>query len=184
MVEPQGEAARSADLVFIPEGTELEVELLDAVSTRDSRAGQRVRARFVRGITVDNVRVPLKRWKLIGRVAVVMHPEGKDDRPGGLEIHFDTVRAAGGEERRFPATSGGVAEGTRKRNVGVVAGTAVLGAIIGENQGDTDEALVGAAAGAAAGAGIVRALPGRHLDLPEGAALVVTLVEDVQLPSR
>ena len=44
--------------------------------------------------------------------------------------------------------------------------------------------LIGAAAGAAAGAGIVRALPGKHLNLPEGSEMIVTLVEDTYLPYK
>jgi hypothetical protein len=178
------DASVAEDLATLAAGTELEIELIDSVSTRDASAGQTVRARFARGVDVDGRRVPLKRWTLVGRVTLVLHPERKGDRAGGLELAFETVVTDTGDEYPLAAVATGVAGDTKKRNVGVIAGGALVGAIIGKKKGDTDEALVGAAAGAAAGAGIVRALPGKHLDLPEGAEMVLTLLDDARLPYR
>jgi hypothetical protein len=159
------------------------VALATYLSTRDSEPGTPFEARPQEPLWIDGKKVPMDRWVLLGTVTAVMKPQKKKDRPGELELTFHAVRTEAGEEIPVEAFASELAGSTRKRNIGIVAGGAVLGAIIGKQAGgDTEDAILGAAAGAAAGAGAVRALPGRHLHLEEGSELVVTFVGDTPLP--
>jgi hypothetical protein len=126
----------------------------------------------------------MREWTFLGKVGTVTKPTKKGDEPGALELEFHTIRTETGEEYPAVGFASDFAGETKSRNIGVIAGAAVLGAVVGKKAGDggTTDTLIGAAAGAAAGAGIVRALPGKHLNLPEGAEMVVTLVEDTYLP--
>lgn len=186
-VVPSEEAVDSPSvpdhLVTVPAGTNLEIKLRTALSTRSTEAGETFEADIKGALWIEDRKVPLGRWTLLGRVALVARPERKDDRPGSLDLSFYAVRTDQDEEYPLEAVATEFAGDTRERNVGMVVGGALLGAVVGKKSGgEADDAALGAAAGALAGAGLVRALPGKHLDLPAGTELGITLTGDAYLP--
>jgi hypothetical protein len=170
-------------MVVVPAGTQLNVKLLDSLSTKETVAGTPFTA-DMRGPTyVGDKKVPTGRWIFVGEVSAVVKPKKKKDMPGELALDFHTIQSKEGAEYPAEAYVSEFAGETKKRNIGVIVGTAVAGAVVGKKAGgDSEDALIGAAVGAAAGAGIVRALPGKHLELSAGSELVVTLVSDTVLP--
>lgn len=171
-------------LVALPAGEELTINLLTPLSTKDTTPGTPFEARIRGGRWVGDKKLKMSEWTFLGTVGAVNKPTKKGDKPGSLELEFHTIRTETGAEYTALGFASDFAGETKNRNIGVVAGAAVLGAVVGNKAGDggTTDTLIGAAAGAAAGAGIVRALPGKHLNLPEGAEMIVTLVEDAYLP--
>jgi hypothetical protein len=179
------EPAVPPGMVVVPAGQELQMELLTVVSTKESQPGDKIRGDIKGGFLVGDKKVPAGKWILMGSVLSVTKPEKKGDIPGELEIAFENVRMEDGTKHPVVGYVTAIAEGARKRNIGVIAGAAAAGAILGKAEGgDTKDAVLGAAIGAAAGVGIVRALPGKHLELEKGDEMTVTLVEDALLPYR
>src|SRR5262249_44421023 len=74
------------------------------------------------------------------------------------------------------------AEGTVKRDAGIVGGAAGIGAAIGAIAGGKGGAAKGAAIGGAAGGGTVLATKGKELEYDSESRLKFTLEKSVSLP--
>ncbi|MFN7965019.1 MAG: hypothetical protein U0V87_04935 [Acidobacteriota bacterium] len=174
-------------MVLVPAGSEIQATLITPISTKDASEGTEVRAEVTGPIQLDGgVKAPIKRWRLVGVVSRLQKPQAKGDAPAELEITFNQLRNVVAEEKKDYTIRGVLSEiggSSKKRNTGIMIGGAVAGAILGKKiGGDTKDAVLGAAAGAGIGAGVVRALPGQHIELAKDDALVVTLSEDAILP--
>ena len=74
-----------------------------------------------------------------------------------------------------------VAGSTRARNLGVIAGGAAAGAVVGNNVGEKSHTVLGAVIGGATAAGIVAKTKGYQVELKDGTVVSFTVSESVSL---
>lgn len=162
-------------------GTQLELVLGQALSTRDSYAGQTFRTTLNRPL-LSGGDVLLPEGTLVrGRVT-----ESKDAGRFGrstLKLAFDSATLSDGRELALNASLQEVGPGSAKKQGTIIAGSALGGAILGKVLGgDGDSALLGAVLGGAVAAGSIAAEPGEPVVLPEGTILRVALEAPLTVP--
>jgi hypothetical protein len=136
--------------VIVPQGTKLVVRLDTALDTKENRAGDRFTATLEEPIVVDGKTVIAKGSTCVGKVTESA-ASGRMEGRAELAITLDTLEVEG---VKHPISTGTVAResgGHKKRNIGLIAGGAGLGAAIGAIAGGGKGAAIGAAAGAGAG---------------------------------
>ncbi|MBP7147870.1 MAG: glycine zipper 2TM domain-containing protein [Acidobacteria bacterium] len=162
--------------ILLGEGDVFHVKLDQAVSTKTSTAGEEFTAQITGGVKGT------KGWTLLGTVTEVVKPQAKKDTPGELHLAFHTIRTDSGSQFPISGIATGVGGSSKNRNLGIVAGSTIVGALLGKKVGDDKkDTWIGAAAGAAAGAAIVRALPGQHLNLEPGTPLDVKITSTTRI---
>jgi len=82
----------------IPEGTEIQLALLDPVSSKLSEPGDEIRAVVRRDVFVDGRRLLREGTEVIGRVTLAK-PAGRPLKGGQLHITFDRIRLEGSEQK-------------------------------------------------------------------------------------
>lgn len=138
----------------VPEGTSLAVELVDPLSSRDSRPGDTFRATVSRDVFVDGeVAIPAGSV-VLGKVVDAV--PGK--RIGGqakLVVSFTELEPLGGRSTAIEADFSLAGRKTTKRDAATIGGAAAAGAILGRViDGDDDGGVLGAIIGAAAGTAV------------------------------
>jgi hypothetical protein len=83
---------------IIPEGTEIQLALLDPVSSKLSEAGDEIRAVVRRDVFVDGRRLLREGTEVIGRVTLAQ-PARRMMKGGRLHITFDRIRLEGEEQK-------------------------------------------------------------------------------------
>src|SRR5262245_34081233 len=81
-----------------PEGTEIQLALLDPVSSKLSEPGDEIRAVVRRDVVVDGRRLLREGTEVIGRVTLAK-PAGRPLKGGQLHITFDRIRLEGSEQK-------------------------------------------------------------------------------------
>ncbi|HET7293228.1 MAG TPA: hypothetical protein VFM88_12445 [Vicinamibacteria bacterium] len=161
--------------LVIAEGTTLELILEDGLSSRTSRAGDRVVARIERATSPDGeVALPGGSF-LEGRV-VEARESGRVKGKARVDVAFDKIVVRG---KRYSVEASGlslVADDSHKRDAGIVAGSAAAGAILGAITGGS--ATKGAVLGGAAGGGAVLATKGKEIELPAGSPASVRVTRE------
>src|SRR5499427_8799992 len=148
-VSPAGFAQEQNNESIIPEGTEIQLALLDPVSSKLSEPGDEIRAVVRRDVIVDG-RVMLREGtEVIGRVTLAQ-PAKRPLKGGRLHITFDRIRLEGSEQKISAAVksasdftrdekvksdsegtlNGGKDGGKVLRNVGAAAGIGYVGVTI------------------------------------------------------
>jgi len=74
-----------------------------------------------------------------------------------------------------------VAGSTRARNLGVIAGGAAAGAVVGNNVGDRNHTILGAVIGGATAAGIVAKTQGYQVELKDGTVMSFSVMGSVTM---
>ena len=97
-ISPACFAQSQSGETVIPEGTEIQLALLDPVSSKLSEAGDEIRAVVRRDVYVDGRRLLREGTEIIGRVTVAQ-PARRMMRGGRLHITFDRVRLEGEEQK-------------------------------------------------------------------------------------
>jgi hypothetical protein len=82
----------------IPEGTEIQLALLDPVSSKLSEPGDEIRAVVRRDVIIDGVRLLREGTEVIGRVTLAQ-PARRPLKGGRLHITFDRIRLEGSEQK-------------------------------------------------------------------------------------
>lgn len=166
--------------VTIPGGTRLRVALIDGVSTTNSSPGDQFMASLAEPVIVKGKMVLEKGTKVRGRV-VDVNPSGRVKGRARIQmILTDIVR----DDKNIPVSTKpylAVAEATKKRDAGVIAGGAGVGAAVGAIAGGKKGAAVGAAVGGGAGTGAVLATKGKELHYPPETRLSFTLASPVEI---
>jgi hypothetical protein len=171
--------------VTVPAGTELNLELLTALSSETAQVETPVRARLRQAVVIDGYTAIPAGATLIGEVADVQRA-GRVQGRSRLAIRFNEVQADGAMDvlRTNPIVFQGEAtKGEDATKIGVGAG---IGAAIGGILGGGDGAAKGAAIGGAAGTGTVLATRGREVELASGRDINATLASplDVRVSIR
>ena len=97
-VSPAGFAQEQNSESVIPEGTEIQLALLDPVSSKLSEPGDEIRAVVRRDVFVDGRRLLREGTEVIGRVTLAQ-PAGRPLKGGRLHITFDRIRLEGSEQK-------------------------------------------------------------------------------------
>ncbi|MGH9755204.1 MAG: hypothetical protein ACREA2_20695 [Blastocatellia bacterium] len=97
-ISPAGFAQAKSDEAIIPEGTEIQLALLDPVSSKLSEPGDEIRAVVRRDVIVDGRRLLREGTEVIGRVTLAQ-PAKRPLKGGRLHITFDRIRMEGSEQR-------------------------------------------------------------------------------------
>src|SRR5215813_552853 len=83
---------------IIPEGTEIQLALLDPISSKLSEPGDEIRAVVRRDVYVDGRRLLKEGTEVIGRVTLAQ-PAKRPLKGGQLHITFDRLRLEGAEQK-------------------------------------------------------------------------------------
>lgn len=164
----------------VPAGTDLTVRTRTGIRSRDMRAGDRIDVVLANDLVVDGRTVASHGDPAIARVKDVDHA-GKVEGREHLVLELTEVTLG---DRLYPVETSDVtfvAEGSKKRDAGVIGGGAIVGAIIGAITGEGDGAAKGAAIGAAAGTGVVLTTKGKSVRLEPGTPITFTLQEHVRI---
>ena len=168
----------------IAAGSTMELTLQGTLDTRSTYVGQAFNARLERDAVGTDGRTLIPAGTTIeGHVA-----ETQDAGRFGhatLKLAFDTARLADGTAVPIAGSLTHVGKGSAKKQGGIIAGSAVGGAILGKVLGgDDSDAVLGAVVGGAIAAGSIAAKPGESIVLPSGTAVEITLDEAVRVPDR
>jgi len=174
-------AANAARLrVVIPAGTTLRVSLLDSLDSNTSLAGDNFQASLSEAVVIDGATLLQKGTKVRGRV---VDADGAGRVKGVATISLALTDIMQGD-RMVPITTrtfSASAESTQTRDVGVVAGGAGVGAVIGAIAGGKKGAGIGAITGGGAGTGVVLATKGKEIHYSPETRLNFTLSNSVEL---
>lgn len=151
--------------VEIPAGTPLSIRLDQGLSTDENKAGDNFTASLVNPVSVDGKEVLPKGTRFNGHITEA-NSSGRLKGTGILSITLDSFEL-NGKSYEFPSsTNTTTTKGHAKRNIGMIAGGAGLGAVIGALAGKGKGAAIGSAAGAAAGTATAAATGKQEADLP------------------
>jgi hypothetical protein len=165
----------------VPAGTEVAVFLTDSISTGRNQAGEEFMASLADPIVVNGQTVVERGVKVRGRI-VDAESSGRVSGKASIRMVLTSIVDGGKtypiETRPYVAE----AEGSTKRDVGIIGGGAGIGAAIGAIAGGKSGAAKGAAIGGAAGTGTVLATKGKEVEFNSETKLRFNLAEPVDLP--
>jgi hypothetical protein len=172
---------KPAPKVTIPAGTHLRVALIDGVSTNGNSSGDQFMASLAEPVIVDGKMLLEKGTKVRGRV-VDVEESGRVKGRASIRLTLSEIVRDNGKTvdistKPFVA----VAETTKKRDAGIIAGGAGIGAVIGAIAGGGKGAAVGTAVGAGAGTGTVLATKGKDIHYAPETRLNFTLASPIEI---
>ena len=146
-------AASAQTYTNIPAGTQLQVRIIEKLSSEQANVGDQFHGTFAAPVVVNGRTLFSKGADVTGEVTNVER-SGRLSRPGELHLSLRTVRSAG---RTYAVAADPFVikgESHTKSNVTKIGGGAGLGALIGAIAGGGKGAAIGAGVGAAAGTGV------------------------------
>jgi hypothetical protein len=162
--------------VTIPAGTRLRLALESPLSSQTARAGETIAAEVTSPVRIEGVEAVAAGEKLSGRILEAAPAESSEGR-GRMTLQFDTLEPLGGERRPVEARPLALrAPPTKKKDAGMIAGLAGVGAAVGALMGGKGGAVAGTVVGGAAGVAVVTTDKGREVTLHERAPLTIELL--------
>ncbi len=163
-------------------GTDLDVELLDAASSKTSQVGDALRARVTKAVVVDGL-TAIPAGTIVDGTITEAIPLKAIGGAASLGIKFETLELpSGGVPIAALIHQQGKSE--TGKDAGTIAGATVGGALLGRllsHHDKTKGTLIGAAVGAAAGTGAAAATKGQEVELPAGTPLAIHLEQPVSV---
>src|SRR4051812_40577741 len=178
VAEPRAASVISAT---VPAGTRLAVELARGLSSKESRGGQRGRARVVSPVVEDGVAVIPRGSALLGEVTEAGFPRRLGGR-ASLAVRFTDLVLPSGATLPVQASYSQQGPNRSKRSAAIVGGTAAGGAIVGHNVNRDNRSrgtLVGALIGAAVGSAVAANTQGPPAVIPGDSVIHVRLRRSV-----
>ena len=150
----------------LPSGTEVEVHLMDELTTENAEPGDTFRATLMRSVVVNGRRVVARDTTVQGRVVEAVS-SGRLKRPASitLELTHAGQRTRGTEPLMLDGKS------HKGRNVALIGGGAGAGAILGGVAGGKKSSIIGGFIGAGAGTATAYMTGKNELVLPVEMAL-------------
>jgi hypothetical protein len=168
--------------VTVPAGARLPIELAASVTSKNSRVGQRVRARVTAPVHAQGLVAIPGGSELVGTVTEAGYPR----RLGGraiVGVRFTTLVLPSGKS--VPISASYVTEGRNRtrRSAAIVGGSTAGGAILGHNVGHGRRGtLIGGLIGAVVGSAVAANTQGPPAVIPGGTVLHVKLQRAVTVP--
>jgi hypothetical protein len=150
----------------IPQGTPVQIRMIDALSSANAKPGQTFRASLDQPIVVNGRTLYPKGADVTGRV-IRAHSSGRLSDPGELELVLTQIN--GNPVTSEPLKMKG--ESHTKSNVTKIGGGAAAGAIIGGIAGGGKGAAIGAGVGAAGGTAVAAATGKKDTTIQSEAVL-------------
>ncbi|HZN53771.1 MAG TPA: glycine zipper 2TM domain-containing protein [Candidatus Polarisedimenticolaceae bacterium] len=179
------EPAPAPVVTTLATGTDIEVELLDAASSKTSQVGDSVRARVTKDVVGDG-RVVVPAGSVVNGTVTEAVPLKTIGGAASLGLRFDTIDLADGA---VPISASLHQKGKSEtgKDAGTIAGAAAGGALLGRllsKHDKTKGTVIGAAVGAAAGTGAAAATKGKEVEIPAGTQLALKLEQPIQVTTR
>jgi hypothetical protein len=173
------EVAKAPELT-LPRGTMLHVRLAETLDTTRNRTGDRFTATLDSPVTVNgDVAVP-KGANLSGRVEASA-PSGRLKGRAIMNLTLDSLELNGKKFELTTSHAGRASGSHKKRNIGIIGGTAAAGALIGALAGGPSGAAIGAGAGAGAGTAAAAFTGKKNVRIPAETRLSFELRTPVKL---
>jgi hypothetical protein len=166
--------------VTIPSGTRLRITLIDGVSTVKSSAGDQFMGSLSEPVVVSGKKVLDKGTKVRGRV-VEVNESGRIKGRASIQMILTEIVHKGDNVSISTKPFVAIADDTKKRDAGIIAGGAGVGAVVGAIAGGKKGAGIGALIGGGAGTGTVLATKGKELTYPPESHLSFALASPVQI---
>jgi hypothetical protein len=162
---------RPSGRTIIPEGTEIDARLQQALSSSTAQVEDRFEATTVADLYRGNdVLIPA--GSILRGVVSSVNPATRTDRKGALTVAFDEITVNGRRyQMRGTVTEALESEGIRGE-VGRIGAGSAIGGIIGGIIGGVKGAVLGVLIG---GGGTIAATEGKDVNLPPGTILRVRL---------
>jgi hypothetical protein len=173
-------APRAAQNITLPAGTAIRIALTDGVGTDASAPGTQFSATLAEPVLVEGKTILKRGASVVGRVVDVQQP-GRVKGRASLSMVLVSINHEGKSVPVATQTYVGVAKSTKKRDAGVIAGGAGIGAAVGAIAGGGKGAATGAAIGGAGGTGVVLATRGDDLHYPPETRLTFVLSKAANL---
>ena len=166
----------------IPAGTELSLTLQSGIDTRNAYAGQIFTSYLDHDVVADG-RVLLPEGTRIEGHVVESKDAGRFGR-STLKLGFDRALLPDGRTASLSGSVERIGKGSAAKQGGIIAGSAVGGAILGKILGGDDkDALLGAIVGGAIAAGSIGAKEGESIVLPAGTVMTVRTDTATDVPA-
>jgi len=177
---PAAKADALKERLTIPSGTVLKVLLIDGLGSDTNSAGDRFLASLAEPVVVDGNTLLPKGMKVRGRV-IDVEDSGRVKGQASIRLTLTDIMQGNRTIAITTDTFTASADSTTKRDAGIIAGSAGVGAAIGAITGGKKGAGIGAIAGGGAGTGVVLATKGKEIRYPAETGLSFTLANSVQL---
>jgi FKBP-type peptidyl-prolyl cis-trans isomerase len=136
--------------ILVPAGTQLAIEMITPVSTKTSKAGDRVDARLASDLMIGDRRAAKAGASVHGSVTQIISGSKKVGGTATLGITFDSL-VANGASVSINAPFTQLAKSETGKDTAKIVGGAAAGAIIGHQVSSKNGSVVGGLLGAAAG---------------------------------
>ncbi len=167
----------------VPAGTRVEVRLLNAIGSAESKDGDTFSATLDQDLTADGKVIAPRGSSATGKV-ISATPSGRVKGRANMAIALTEIQLKSATYPIQTNTLSFEAEGTKKKDALKVGGGAGIGAAIGAIAGGGKGAAIGAAIGAGAGTATVLATKGKEVKLGAEDKLSFVLREDLQVRLR
>ncbi|MBZ5551939.1 MAG: hypothetical protein LAO21_04395 [Acidobacteriia bacterium] len=170
-------ALESASSVVIPEGTEIEVRLLNTLSTKSNRVGDQFSASIERPIQVDGKEIVPRDSTALGVVTSVKE-SGRVKGRSYISLRLQSIELRGGTKLEVATNSvSRLGASNHNRNLALLGGGAGIGAGIGALAGGGKGLAIGGPVGFGAGLGTKALIRGHEVTIPSETLLRFTLKE-------
>ena len=150
----------------IPQGTQVQIRMIDSLSSANARAGQTFRASLEQPVVVNGRTLYPRGADVTGQV-IQAKSSGRLSAPGELELVITQI--AGHPVSVEPLRMKG--ESHTKSNITKIGGGAAAGAVIGGIAGGGKGAAIGAGVGAAGGTAVAAATGKKETNIESEAVL-------------
>ena len=169
-------------MMTVPEGTAIAVRLEQGISTEKNQSGDSFTASLDGPLVVGRKVVAPSGSLVRGQLTEVVD-SGRVEGRASLTMVLKEIEINGRSYDLDTAPRSFQAPGTKKRDAGVIAGSAAVGAAIGAIAGGGKGAAIGAGVGGGAGTGAVLATKGKPISFGPETRIRFTLSEPIQLPA-
>ncbi|HPF27550.1 MAG TPA: glycine zipper 2TM domain-containing protein [Steroidobacteraceae bacterium] len=169
--------------LVVPSGTQLSIELVNALSTKTATVGDRVDGRLTSDVMVDGKVALAAGTPIQGSVTEVVSGSKKIGGTPTLGIVFDQVDTGDGSTVTFRGKLDQVGKSETARDTAKIAGGAVAGAVIGHQVDGDKGKIIGGILGGAAGA-LAAKKTGGDVSLAAGTVMAVELTAPLTVRSK
>lgn len=170
--------------VTVPAGTALGVRLVEGIDTGTTPEGSSFEGTLASPLMVNGVEVAAVGSTVMGKVTNVVS-SGRLSKPAELALTLTSLAPRGGGKVAISTNTWSMkGESHKKRNIEMMGGGAVAGAVIGAIAGGKKGAAIGTLVGGGGGTAVAAETGKKEIRLPSETKLSFTLSQAITLPAR